>query len=63
MSLKTISVSGRPQTFLSSFGPIRQHFAIKRNQLGAVRYRTQLASRFAIWHLVTGVTQNPSTAF
>ena len=60
--MKGFRSPGRTQTFLSSFGPIRQHFAIKRHQLGAVRYRNQLARRFAIWHLVTGVTQNPSTA-
>ncbi|WP_407672449.1 IS6 family transposase [Noviherbaspirillum pedocola] len=53
----------RTQTFLSCFGPIRQHFSINRHRLGAVRYRTQLAKRFASWHRFTVLTQNPSTAF
>jgi putative transposase len=61
--MKGFRSSGRTQTFLSSFGPIRQHFAIKRHELGAVRYRNQLARRFAVWHRITGVTQHPSTAF
>ncbi|MCP3721486.1 hypothetical protein M3I56_40650, partial [Paraburkholderia sp. CNPSo 3281] len=32
---------------LSSFGPIRQHFARKRHSLRASLYRKQLAARFA----------------
>jgi putative transposase len=39
----------RTQAFLSSFGPIRQHFALKRHLLRASR--KQLATRFAAWHL------------
>jgi putative transposase len=53
----------RTQTFLSSFGPIRQHFAIKRHHLGAVQHRTQLAKRFVVWRRITDVTHNPPTAF
>ena len=52
----------RTQRFLSSFGPIRQHFALNRQQLGAVRHRSELIRRFAVWHHITGVTQNLSTA-
>jgi putative transposase len=51
---------GRTQTFLSSFGLIRQHFAIKRHLLRASLYRKQLAARFEAWHRYTGLTQNPS---
>jgi putative transposase len=50
----------RTQRFLSSFGPIRQHFAINREQLGAVQHRKELIKRFAVWHHITGITQNPS---
>ena len=53
----------RTQAFLSSFGPIRQHFAIKRHLLRASLYRKQLAARFDAWRLFTGLTQNPSPAF
>jgi putative transposase len=52
----------RTQAFLSSFGLIRQHFALKRHLLRASLYREQLASRFAAWHEFTAVAQNPSTA-
>ncbi|PRX97645.1 hypothetical protein B0G73_127106 [Paraburkholderia sp. BL25I1N1] len=37
----------RTQSFLSCFGPIRQHFALKRHLLRAPLYRKQLAGRFA----------------
>ncbi len=49
----------RTQAFLSSFGPIRQHFALKRHLLRASLYRKQLAARFATWHCFTEATQNP----
>ena len=50
----------RTQAFLSSFGPIRQHFALKRHLLRASLYRKQLAARFAAWHRFTEITQDPS---
>ncbi|NVI09106.1 IS6 family transposase [Paraburkholderia youngii] len=51
----------RTQDFLSSFGLIRQHFALKRRLLRASLYRKQLASRLAAWREFTGIAQNPST--
>jgi putative transposase len=36
----------RTQAFLSSFAPIRQHFALKRHLLRASLYRKHLAARF-----------------
>ena len=50
----------RTQAFLSSFGPIRQHFALKRHLLRASLYRKQLGKRFAAWHCFTDLTRNPS---
>jgi hypothetical protein len=50
----------RTQAFLSSFGPVRQHFALKRHLLRASRYRKQLGERFAAWHRFTELSQNPS---
>jgi putative transposase len=47
----------RTQVFLSSFGQIRQHFALKRHLLPASLYRKQLAARFADWHRFTETTQ------
>ena len=53
----------RSQALLSSFGPIRQHFALKRHLLRASFYRKQLAARFDAWRLFTDVAQNPCAAF
>ncbi|VTU45822.1 Integrase core domain protein (plasmid) [Variovorax sp. SRS16] len=53
----------RTQTFLSSFGPIRQHFALKRHLLRASIYRKQLAARFESWRLFTGNAQDPFAVF
>src|ERR1700737_2870903 len=53
----------RTRAFLSCFGPIRQHFALKRHLLRASLYRKQLAARFVAWRELTEVTQNPSYAF
>jgi putative transposase len=53
----------RTQAFLSSFGPIRQHFAIKQHLLQASLYCKQLAMRFATWHRFTELAHDPSTAF
>ncbi|UIF88379.1 IS6 family transposase (plasmid) [Cupriavidus necator] len=52
----------RAQAFLSSFGPIRQHFALKRHLLRASLYRKHLAARFTAWREFTEVAQDPSMA-
>ncbi|MGF6962381.1 transposase-like protein [Paraburkholderia youngii] len=41
----------RTQAFLSSFGPIRQHFALPRHRMNASRHRTELKARFTAWQL------------
>jgi putative transposase len=51
----------RAQSFLSSFGLIRQHFALKRHLLSL--YRKQLAAHFEVWRHFTAIAQNPSGAF
>ncbi|WP_207003697.1 IS6 family transposase [Trinickia mobilis] len=53
----------RTQKFLSYFGPIRQHFALKRNLLRASLYRKELAARFVASCEFAELAQNPSTAF
>jgi putative transposase len=40
----------RAQRFLSSFGPIRQHFALPRHRMGAVAHRAQLKERLDSWY-------------
>jgi putative transposase len=51
----------RTQAFLSSFGLIRQHFALKRHLLRASLYRQQLAARFVAWREFTDLAPDPST--
>ncbi|MCP2090059.1 UNVERIFIED_ORG: transposase-like protein [Paraburkholderia sediminicola] len=53
----------RTQKFLSCFGQIRQHFALKRHLPRASLYRQQLAALFVAWCDITEVAQNPSYAF
>jgi putative transposase len=53
----------RTLKFLSCFGLIWQHFALKRHLLRASLYRKQLAARFVAWRELTEVTQNLSYAF
>ncbi|MGF6788161.1 DDE-type integrase/transposase/recombinase [Paraburkholderia sp. 35.1] len=61
--MRGFRLPGRTQAFLSCFGPIRQHFALKRHLLRASLYRKQLATRFEAWRLFTGLTRNPSAVF
>lgn len=61
--MRGFRLSERTQVFLPCFGPIRQHFALKRHLLRASHYRKQLAARFEAWRLFTGLTQNPFSAF
>ncbi|WP_024904320.1 IS6 family transposase [Robbsia andropogonis] len=50
----------RAQGFLSNFGPIRQHFALKRETLGAIEHRRQITAHLASWQQLTLGSQNPS---
>ena len=43
---------GQAQRFLSTFGPIRDHFHPKQHQLTAPRYREQLRQRIQDWREV-----------
>jgi putative transposase len=53
----------RTQKFISCFGPIRHHFALKRHLLRASLFRKQVAARFVAWREFAELAQNPSTAF
>jgi len=44
------------QHFLSCFEPIRGHFCPRRHLLPAACYHAALATRFAVWRQVTGLT-------
>ncbi|KAG8148724.1 IS6 family transposase [Burkholderia catarinensis] len=58
--MRGFRVPQRTQAFLSSFGPIRQHFTLKRHLLRASLYRNQLAVRFVAWRHFTELTQGSS---
>ena len=45
---------GHVQRFLSAFGPIREHFYLRRHRLRAEEYRRERARRFQVWNEVTG---------
>jgi putative transposase len=45
---------GHAQRFLAAYGPIAQHFRPRRHRLPAPAYRQVMASRFQMWHEVTG---------
>ncbi|MFK4446130.1 putative transposase [Caballeronia udeis] len=40
----------RTRAFLSCFGPIRQHFTLRRHQMNATFHRVVLKERVATWH-------------
>jgi len=45
---------GQAQRFLSTFGPIRDHFHPKQHQLTACRYRQLLHQRIKSWREIVG---------
>jgi putative transposase len=60
--MRGFRIPERTQIFLSSFGLIRQHFALKRHLLRASLYRTQLGERLATWHRLTELAKIPCTS-
>jgi len=46
---------GQAQQFLSAFGPIRDHFHPKQQQLTANRYREQMRQRIQDWQEIVGL--------
>src|SRR5262245_34346364 len=45
---------GHAQRFLSAYGPIAQHFRLRRHRFAAPAYRQELKKRFQIWQAITG---------
>jgi putative transposase len=44
---------GQAQRFLSTYGPIREHFRSKRFKMIASDYRAKMQEQFAVWNEVT----------
>jgi putative transposase len=45
---------GHAQRFLSAYGPISQHFRLRRHWLSAPAYRQEMRQRFQTWREITG---------
>jgi putative transposase len=48
----------RTQAFLSSFGPIRQHFALSRHRMNAASHRAELQACLLTWQCWAGVNDS-----
>jgi len=46
--------AGHAQRFLSTYGPIAQHFRPRRHLLSASKYREEMGNRFESWVEMTG---------
>jgi putative transposase len=46
---------GHAQRFLSAYGPITQHFRLRRHLLSGQAYRQEMVQRFQSWQEVTGL--------
>ncbi len=53
-TMRCFKSAGHAQRFLSTFGPIREHFCPRRHRLKAEAYRQERAHRFQVWNEVTG---------
>jgi putative transposase len=47
---------GHAQRFLSAYGPIAQHFRLRRHLLPAPEYRQDLGKRFHTWQDITSLS-------
>jgi putative transposase len=46
---------GHAQRFLSAYGPIAQHFRLRRHLLPAAKYRREMQQRFLTWQDITSL--------
>ncbi len=56
-TMRRFKSAGHAQRFLSTHGPIRDHFCPRRHRLGAHAYKEERGRRFLMWTEVTGVHQ------
>jgi putative transposase len=54
-TMRRFKSPGHAQRFLSTFGPIREHFCPRRHRLTARGYRVERTHRLQVWNEVTGV--------
>ncbi len=54
-TMRRFKSSGHAQRFLSTFGPIREHFCPGRHRLRAEAYRRERVGRFQVWNEVVSL--------
>jgi hypothetical protein len=54
--------AGYAQRFLSAYGPIVQHFRLRRHLLSGAAYREEMQNRFASWAAITGTERAASAS-
>jgi putative transposase len=47
--------AGHAQRFLAAYGPIAQHFRLRRHLFSAPEYRHAMRQRFQTWQEITGL--------
>jgi putative transposase len=47
--------AGHAQRFLTAYGPIAQHFRLRRHRYSAPAYRQEMRQRFQTWQEITGL--------
>src|SRR5438270_2764312 len=55
--MRRFKSQGQAQRFLSSQGPIREHFRPKRHKMSAVDYRVKMQAQFEVWNEVTRLSE------
>jgi putative transposase len=51
--MQGLKSAGYAQRFLSAYGPIAQHFRLRRHMLSASEYRQEMRKRFESWAEMT----------
>ncbi len=54
-TMRCFKSAGHAQRFLSTYGPIREHFCPRRHRLKAAEYRRERAHRFRVWNEVVSL--------
>jgi putative transposase len=54
-TMRCFTSPGHAQRFLSTFGPIREHFCPRRHRLRAEDYRRERVLRFQVWNEVSSL--------
>jgi putative transposase len=53
--MQGLKSAGYAQRFLSAYGPIAQHFRLRRHMLSASEYRQEMQKRFESWAEMTSM--------